>query len=119
MKTQMLKTKLEDEKKLLEKELGEMGQVVNEATGEWDVVVKQVTEEVTSDENDKADRFEDYEEQSARMKTLAARLKDVDVALLKIENGGFGICEVGGDKIEEDRLEANPSSRTCKEHMYS
>ena len=119
MKTQIFKTKLEEEKKLLEKELGEMGQVVNEATGEWDVVVKQVTEEVTSDENDKADRFEEYEEQSARLKTLAQRLKDVSDALAKIEGGKFGICEVGGDKIEEDRLEANPSARTCKEHMYS
>ena len=41
----------------------------------------------------------------------------VDEALEKIEKGTYGICETGGEKIEEDRLEANPSARTCKAHM--
>jgi len=36
--------------------------------------------------------------------------------LKKIEDGTYGICEVGGEEIPEDRLDANPSARTCIEH---
>jgi RNA polymerase-binding transcription factor DksA len=48
---------------------------------------------------------------------LEGRRTDVKEALDKIEEGRFGICEECGEKIEEDRLEANPSARTCKAHM--
>ena len=51
--------------------------------------------------------------------TLQARLTDVNVALGKIENGTYGICEVSGEPIEADRLEANPAARTNKAHMNS
>ena len=37
--------------------------------------------------------------------------------LKKIEEGSFGVCEINGDKIEEDRLLANPAARTCKKHL--
>ena len=36
---------------------------------------------------------------------------------LKMEKETFGICEVCGKEIEEDRLLANPSARTCKKHL--
>ena len=38
-------------------------------------------------------------------------------ALEKIEKGEYGTCEVCAAEIEEDRLEANPSARTCKAHV--
>jgi RNA polymerase-binding transcription factor DksA len=49
--------------------------------------------------------------------TLEKRLADVENALNKIDGGSYGICEVCGNKIEEDRLEANPAARTCKACM--
>ena len=38
-------------------------------------------------------------------------------ALERIEKGTYGICEVGNEEIEEDRLNANPAARTCKAHL--
>lgn len=49
--------------------------------------------------------------------TLQTRLTDVNAALGKIEAGTFGICEVSGEPIEADRLEANPAARTNKANM--
>lgn len=76
-------------------------------------------DEVTpeADESDLGDRNEEYEESAALTDTLSARLKDVEDALAKIENGTYGICEVSGEPIEEDRLMANPAARTNKAHM--
>ena len=42
---------------------------------------------------------------------------EIDAALEKMEKGTYGICEVCNKPIEEDRLEANPAAKTCKEHM--
>jgi len=46
------------------------------------------------------------------------RLKDVQRALLNIEQGGSGLCEYGwcehcGDNIDIRRLEVKPESRFC------
>ena len=70
-----------------------------------------------SDDNDAADRFEDFEERTSMLNTLQARLTDIKDALAKIENGTYGKCEVCGKPIEKDRLLANPAARTNKEHM--
>jgi RNA polymerase-binding transcription factor DksA len=64
-----------------------------------------------------ADRTEDYGERSAITETLDQRLDDINNALQKIVSGNYGICEVCGNPIEEDRLEANPAARTCKACM--
>ncbi|MCC5893409.1 TraR/DksA C4-type zinc finger protein [Exiguobacterium sp.] len=43
-------------------------------------------------------------------------LTDVDKALLAIENGTYGKCEVCGEEIEIDRLEIIPEATLCIEH---
>jgi DnaK suppressor protein len=43
-------------------------------------------------------------------------LSDIEIALKKIENGTYGICEVSGEEIEEKRLRAVPYAKTCMEH---
>ena len=70
-----------------------------------------------SDDNDAADRFEDFEERTSMLNTLQSRLNDIKDALKKIETGTYGKCEVCGEPIELDRLEANPAARTNKVHM--
>lgn len=71
-----------------------------------------------ADDNDAADRFEDFEERTSMLTTLQARLTDVKDAIKKIDEGKFGMCEVGNDHpIEPTRLEANPAARKCKVHM--
>ena len=44
------------------------------------------------------------------------KLKEIDIALEKIENGTFGICEGTGKKIPDARLQHIPWTRYSVEH---
>lgn len=44
-------------------------------------------------------------------------LSRVDAALGRWEAGRFGLCEVCGDPVEEDRLRADPLIRFCVDHL--
>jgi RNA polymerase-binding transcription factor DksA len=110
------KTKLEEEKKLLVEELGELGRV--DKTGDWEAVPEsETTSQEVPDDGDMAERSEGYEERSIKLNTLEARLSDINKALEKMNGEDYGICEICGKKIEEDRLEVNPAAKTCKECM--
>ena len=114
MNINMYKTKLEEEKKLLEDELGSIGQV--DKTGDWKAVPEEEesTQEV-QDDGDMAEKAEDFEERSSKLDLLEFRLADVNKAIKKIEENNYGVCENCKKEIEEDRLEVNPAARTCKE----
>jgi RNA polymerase-binding transcription factor DksA len=112
--TQLLRERLEAEQKILLEELRGKG-VLNTETNEWEAVPEKM--ETEPDANVLADKFEDFDEREAITETLSARLHDTESALKKIQDGVFGNCETCGKPIEEDRLDANPSARTCKEHM--
>ncbi len=111
------KNLLEEEKSALTLQLQDMA-VLNTETGEWEVTPDPLTAP-DSDSSDMSDRFEDFEETSSIVKSLQARYTDINDALGKIENGKYGICEVSGKEIEEDRLDVNPAARTCKEFINS
>ena len=40
----------------------------------------------------------------------------VEKALVKMESGEYGICEVGGEEISLERLQAFPEAATCVDH---
>jgi len=44
-------------------------------------------------------------------------LAEVDAALQRIDNGSYGLCETCHDPIETDRLERNPLTRFCLDHL--
>ncbi len=114
--TNIYKTKLEGEKKLLEDELSELGKV--DKAGHWEATPEdEMNSQEVPDEGDMAERAEDYEERSIKLNVLEARLSDINKALEKIDGENYGICEVCGKEIETDRLEVNPAARTCKECM--
>jgi len=48
--------------------------------------------------------------------SLSEQLVEVERALTKIGDGGYGQCEVCGKDIAEPRLEAMPATRYCIEH---
>ena len=73
--------------------------------------------EDSADPNETADNIEEFEENTAVLKELEIRYNNIKDTLAKIEEGKFGICEISGEPIEEDRLIANPAARTCKKHM--
>ena len=110
------KDKLEKEKTLLEKELNSIGTPKKDNPADWDVVPAERENQLASLE-EMADRMEDVDEREATEVPLEARLKEVSYALDKIKMNNYGICEIGGEEIENDRLEANPAARTCKTHV--
>ncbi|ETB64067.1 TPA: hypothetical protein DIC38_00890 [Candidatus Nomurabacteria bacterium] len=113
MDTNIYKKKLEEEKKVLLEELGGIGKV--DKNGDWDAVPEgEMSSQEVQDEADMADKAEDYEKRSSILNSLEKRLADINNALKKIENSTYGACEVCGNEIEEDRLEVNPSAKTCK-----
>ncbi len=116
MNTNDIKTKLEEEKAVLLEELNSFAK--KDENGMW-VAVPGEQDTSVADENDIADRDEDYEERTSMTNTLSKRLADVDTALLDLENDIYGVCKKCGGKIEEDRLEANPAAQTCKACMNS
>jgi len=69
------------------------------------------------DENIAADRSEDWQERRATLATLETRYNNINRALKKIADGTYGMCEICGDAIEEDRLAVNPAARTNKAHI--
>jgi DnaK suppressor protein len=44
-----------------------------------------------------------------------ARLKEVEAALLRMDDGSYGVCEETGDEIPWGRLRAEPTVRTTVE----
>ncbi len=119
METEILeyyKKKLEVEKNLLHKELGAVGQV-NPLNGEDFEPKKSDLDIDTADRNEVADELTEFGNNTAITIDLEIRLSEVNRALEKIRVGTYGICEVSGQPIEKDRLEANPAARTCKAHL--
>jgi len=111
------KVKLEEEIKLLEAELNAIGKE-DEETGDWEATPEnEEKSQDVPDDGDMAERAEDYEERSSTLNVLENRLNDLKKALSKIEEGTYGICEICGGKIEEERLKVNGSAKTCEADM--
>ena len=108
--------KLETEKKLLEKELKEVGRVNPDNPSDWEATPA-ARDTSQADENTVADSIEDYEENAAIVNTLETRYRDIKSGLDKIKHSTYGFCQICGKEIEADRLEVNPAARTCKEHI--
>lgn len=111
-----LQQELEAEKATLEKDLQELGIQNPESPEDWIATPKDpsVTE---ADQNVQADRAEAWQADQAQVDALETRLHNITRALQKIASGRYGVCEVSGEAIEEDRLHANPAARTNKAHM--
>jgi len=64
--------------------------------------------------DEEADEAEEFGTQLSIAQVLKERLADIELALKKIEEGKYGICEKCGGKISLDVLKAVPESRLCK-----
>lgn len=112
------KTKLEEELVKLEGELKTVGRINPSNPNDWQAVPTDF-ETDTADRLEVAESIEQFEENTAILKELEIQLNDVKLALKKIEEGNYGVCEEDGKLISNDRLEANPSARTCINHAKS
>ena len=102
---------------MLVEQMRDMGKL-NPETGEWEAT-PEAMDYRESDQNDMADRFEDFEERSSMIKELEPRLNNILRALKGVNRESFGKCEVCKKNIEGTRMEANLAARTCKKHLNS
>lgn len=113
------KKMLLEEKAELEEDLSHLGRTNPDNEDDWETV-KEDLNVLNSDYNELADEFEEFEGNQAILNELEVRLKEVKHALKKIEGneqaGEYGICEVSGKPISEERLEINPAARAHVEH---
>lgn len=110
-----LKTKLLEEKALLEKEIAPIGKKDPSSPGGYDATSGGL-EVDSADDNEMGDKFEEIQDNNAVVTDLEKQLVEVKDALSRIDKGTYGTCEVGGEPLDSVRLEANPSSRTCIAH---
>jgi DnaK suppressor protein len=106
--------RLEEEKARLEGQLATVGRRNPSNPTDWEAVPQGTGQE--PDETDAADLQEGFGENAAILNDLEIRLTRVADALARIENGTFGKCLVGGEDIEDARLDADPSAGTCIAH---
>ncbi len=113
---QHFKEVLLNEQKVLESQLSSIGRKNPENPSDWQATIPENGAD-EADDLEVAGSLEQFENNNAEVENLEKQMNDVKNALEKIENGTYGVCEIGGEEIEEDRLNANPSARTCKAHM--
>jgi RNA polymerase-binding transcription factor DksA len=105
-----LKSRLEEEQTQLLSELCIIA-TQHPQTGDW-VAVPANSDGTHADSNTNADAVEEWNERRAVLAQLEIRYKNLTRALEKMKDASYGICEMSGDPIEEERLQANPAART-------
>ena len=105
---------LEAEKERLETELARIGRKNPGVPG--DFVPSAPEREDESDLLDVARNAQSFAESEGIERDLEARYDSVLAALARIEEGTYGTCTVGGEKIEPARLAADPAAPTCIAH---
>lgn len=110
-----LKEKLEKEKREIEEELKKIAQK-GEVPGDWKTKFPSFNggEAGSSLLEKEADEVEEYETLRGIEQKLEMKLKEINLALEKIEKGNYGICEKCKKEIEIERLKAIPEARFCK-----
>jgi DnaK suppressor protein len=114
MNTETYKHRLEEEKAKLETELKSVGRRNPSNPNDWEPIPQDTEPE--ADRSDVATEIQGYEDNSAILKELEIRYNEVLAALERIEKGTYGVCDIGNEPIEEERLNADPAARTCLAH---
>jgi RNA polymerase-binding transcription factor DksA len=107
--------KLLEEKLRIERELADVGRINPDNKNDWEPTAANLNID-PAEEEERAGEITDFEERSAIEFELEKKFNAITAALEHIANGTYGICHVCKNPIEVDRLEANYSANTCKEH---
>lgn len=105
------KEKLIKEKRELEGQLEKIAKKES-VSKEWKTNFPSFNGEVGLEEE--ADEVEEYENLMAVEQSFETRLKEINLALQKIEKGTYGVCEKCKKAIEIERLKIIPEARFCK-----
>ncbi|MFH1657648.1 MAG: TraR/DksA C4-type zinc finger protein [bacterium] len=108
---QEIQAKLQSDKELLEKELHKFAKKDEKLEGNWNTVYPR--EEGSQKIEEAADEVEEYENLLSIEYSFETKLKNINMALEKIEKGNYGKCEKCGKEMAAERLQACPEARTC------
>ena len=116
-----LKTALIKERDLLIKELETIAAPDPNLPGDWDVKHKEWGEDqITSKEELEGGESVNESDEDMKNKALSdrleLRLKEVNDALKRMDDGTYGVCESCQKEIPLERLKANPAAKTDIEH---
>lgn len=106
---------------LLERERSELAALAGrvEESGDLDESQEESTGELTGLDQHLGDHASDTferEKQQSIEAGLTTKLDEIDAALERIDSGEYGVCEVCGREIADERLEAVPATRYCRDH---
>jgi len=105
-----MKKRLTSEKERISAELGKHGTADPDSKGkDWDA--KYV--DVGADTSDNVFEVDQYGTNLSIEHELEKALRDIEKALVRIDNGTYGICKYCNDGISEARLEARPDASSC------
>lgn len=97
------------EKTELEENLSRIAKPIDTQKGDYETIF----DEVGNDREDNATEVEEYADNLPVEITLEKKLQDIIMALAKLDEGSYGVCEKCGKGIAIERLQANPSAKTC------
>lgn len=112
--TERYKAKLLEAKELLSTELRTLG--IHNPGNPSDWIATPEKGQPETDPIEVADRTEEWNMRASTLAALETRYNNIRRALEKIETGTYGHCEVSGEEIEAERLDAEPTARTCALH---
>lgn len=101
-----MKQLLLTEKEQVEKELAKFAHQNPQARDDFDANFPEFGDE----EDDNVQEVQQYAVNRALEETLEKKLRDIDSALKRIDDGTYGICKYTGEPIDERRLRARPTS---------
>jgi len=109
------KESLENKKAAIEKELSKFAKKDEHLKGDWDTRFPRYDGHESGDAamEKAADEVEEYSTLLSLEHNLELQLRDIDLALEKIKNGTYGICENCKEKMPIERIEAYPEARLC------
>jgi RNA polymerase-binding transcription factor DksA len=116
MDTPHFHAKLEEELLRVTADLNTLGVHNPDNPDDWVATPEDNMDEGEADPDLVADRVEGLEERVSTLALLETEYNNIRRALRKIESGSYGTCEVCGNAIENERLEALPAARTCIAH---
>ncbi len=107
-----LKNTLEENKRSLEEMLGRFAQKDNLPEGDWETSYPNFN---GNHQEEEADEVEEYSSLLPVEHALETKLKNIEEALKKIEQGTYGKCEKCEKEISYKKLSVSPESKYCKD----
>lgn len=106
---EIIKTKLQEEKDNIEKELQKFSKQNPNNPDDYQTQFQDMGE----DETDNVSEVAQYSLDLSLEETLEKSLRDVKKAIKALNDGNYGICKYCGEPINVERLKARPTSTSC------